>query len=169
MSTAFKYGDNVNTDVILPGQYLNISDSATLALHAMEGIDPSFRDRVRPGDVLVAGKNFGCGSSREHAPMALKAAGIGVVLAASFARIFFRNAINIGLPVLECADAVLATAEGDILDIDLARGEIVNRSKGLVFQAAPLPPFIQDMISAGGLIQHVKNTLSSRGRLSNTM
>jgi 3-isopropylmalate/(R)-2-methylmalate dehydratase small subunit len=160
MSTALKYGDNVNTDVILPGQYLNISDSATLALHAMEGIDPSFRTRVRPGDVLVAGKNFGCGSSREHAPMALKASGVGVVLAASFARIFFRNAINIGLPVLECPDAVLATADGDILDIDLARGEIVNRSKGLVFTAAPLPPFIQEMISAGGLIQHVRNTLT---------
>ncbi|HSB78653.1 MAG TPA: 3-isopropylmalate dehydratase small subunit [Candidatus Methylomirabilis sp.] len=169
MSTAFKYGDNVNTDVILPGQYLNISDSATLALHAMEGIDPSFRNRVRPGDVLVAGKNFGCGSSREHAPMALKAAGIGVVLAASFARIFFRNAINIGLPVLECADAVLATADGDILDIDLTRGDIVNRSRGLVFKAAPLPPFIQEMISAGGLMQHIKNTLSSRGRLTNAM
>jgi 3-isopropylmalate/(R)-2-methylmalate dehydratase small subunit len=160
MSTALKYGDNVNTDVILPGQYLNISDSATLALHAMEGIDPSFRTRVRPGDVLVAGKNFGCGSSREHAPMALKASGVGVVLAASFARIFFRNAINIGLPVLECADAVLATADGDILDIDLARGEIVNRSKGLVFTAVPLPPFIQEMISAGGLIQHIRNTLT---------
>ena len=160
MSTALKYGDNVNTDVILPGQYLNISDSATLALHAMEGIDPSFKTRVRPGDVVVAGKNFGCGSSREHAPMALKAAGIGVVLAASFARIFFRNAINIGLPVLECADAVLATADGDILDIDLAGGEIVNRSKGLVFRAAPLPPFIQEMISAGGLIQHIRNTLT---------
>lgn len=160
MSTALKYGDNVNTDVILPGQYLNISDSATLALHAMEGIDPSFRTRVRPGDVVVAGKNFGCGSSREHAPMALKASGVGVVLAASFARIFFRNAINIGLPVLECADAVLAIADGDILDIDLARGEIVNRSKGLVSTAAPLPPFIQEMILAGGLIQHIRNSLT---------
>ena len=160
MSTALKYGDNVNTDVILPGQYLNISDSATLGLHAMEGIDPGFRTRVRPGDVLVAGKNFGCGSSREHAPMALKASGIGVVLAASFARIFFRNAINIGLPVLECAEAVLATADGDVLDVDLARGKIVNRTQGMTFSTAPLPPFIQEMILAGGLIQHIKKTLT---------
>jgi 3-isopropylmalate/(R)-2-methylmalate dehydratase small subunit len=160
MSKALKYGDNVNTDVILPGQYLNIIDPATLALHAMEGIDPSFATRVRPGDVLVAGRNFGCGSSREHAPMALKASRISVVLAASFARIFFRNAINIGLPLLECEDAVLATEDGDILDVDLARGEIVNRSKGLFFTAAPLPAFIQDMISAGGLIQHIRKTLT---------
>ena len=160
MSTALTYGDNVNTDVILPGQYLNISDPATLALHAMEGIDPSFRTRVRPGDVLVAGKNFGCGSSREHAPMALKASHISVVIAISFARIFFRNAINIGLPVLECEDAVLATADGDMLDVDLARGKIVNRTKGMVFSTAPLPPFIQEMISAGGLIQHIRKTLT---------
>ena len=160
MSTALKYGDNVNTDVILPGQYLNISDSATLALHAMEDIDPSFRTRVRPGDVLVAGKNFGCGSSREHAPMALKASRVGVVLAASFARIFYRNAINIGLPLLECEEAVLATADGDTLDVDLAWGEIVNRSKGMVFAAAPLPPFIREMIAAGGLIQHIRKTLT---------
>lgn len=160
MSTALKYGDSVNTDVILPGQYLNISDPASLALHAMEGIDPSFRDRVRPGDVLVAGKNFGCGSSREHAPLALKASGIGVVLAASFARIFFRNAINIGLPLLECEAAVLATADGDTLDVDLARGEIVNRSKGMVFTAAPLPPFIREMMAAGGLIPHIRKTLT---------
>jgi 3-isopropylmalate/(R)-2-methylmalate dehydratase small subunit len=160
MSTALKYGDNVNTDVILPGRYLNISDPATLALHAMEGIDPSYRTRVRPGDVLVAGKNFGCGSSREHAPMALKASRISVVLAISFARIFFRNAINIGLPVLECEDAVLATADGDMLDVDLARGKIVNRTKGMIFSAVPLPPFIREMISSGGLIQHIRNTLT---------
>ncbi|HSB69742.1 MAG TPA: 3-isopropylmalate dehydratase small subunit [Candidatus Methylomirabilis sp.] len=160
MSTALKYGDNVNTDVILPGQYLNISDSATLALHAMEGIDPSFRTRARPGDVLVAGKNFGCGSSREHAPMALKASRVGVVLAASFARIFYRNAINIGLPLLECEEAVRATADGDTLEVDLARGEIVNRSRGMVFAAAPLPPFIREMIAAGGLIQHIRKTLA---------
>ena len=160
MSTALKYGDNVNTDVILPGQYLNISDPATLALHAMEGIDPRFRARVRPGDVVVAGRNFGCGSSREHAPMALKASRISVVIAISFARIFFRNAINIGLPVLECEDVVHATADGDTLDVDLAQGKIVNRTKGLVFHTAPLPPFIQEMMSAGGLIQHIKRTLS---------
>jgi 3-isopropylmalate/(R)-2-methylmalate dehydratase small subunit len=160
MSRALKYGDNVNTDLILPGQYLNITDPATLALHAMEGIDTGFVQKVRPGDVLVAGKNFGCGSSREHAPMALKASQIGAVLAASFARIFFRNAINIGLPLLECEDAAVATADGDILEIDLTRGTIVNRSKGRSFTAAPLPPFIQDMISAGGLIQHIRNTVA---------
>ena len=108
---------------------------------------------------MVAGKNFGCGSSREHAPLALKASGVSVVLAISFARIFFRNAINIGLPVLECEDAVRATADGDLLDVDPARGEIVNRSKGMVFAAAPLPPFIQEMISAGGLIQHIRKAL----------
>jgi 3-isopropylmalate/(R)-2-methylmalate dehydratase small subunit len=155
-----KYGANVNTDAIIPARYLNISDPAELAKHCMEGIDPDFVAKVQPGDFIVATTNFGCGSSREHAPLAIKAAGISGVIAQSFARIFFRNAINIGLPILECDEAVAETDSGDILEVDLARGEIKNLTKGKSFHAKPYPNFMLELISAGGLIEHTKRELS---------
>ena len=154
-----KYGANVNTDAIIPARYLNISDPAELAKHCMEGIDPDFVTRVQPGDFIVATTNFGSGSSREHAPLALKAAGVSAVIARSFARIFFRNAINIGLPILECDEAVEETDSGDILEVDLARGEIKNLTKDKSFQAKPYPDFMLELISAGGLIEHTKRKL----------
>jgi 3-isopropylmalate/(R)-2-methylmalate dehydratase small subunit len=155
-----KYGANVNTDAIIPARYLNISDPAELAKHCMEGIDPDFVAKVQPGDLIVATTNFGCGSSREHAPLAIKAAGVSAVIAKSFARIFFRNAINIGLPILECDEAVEETDSGDILEVDLARGEIKNLTKDKLFQAKPYPDFMLELISAGGLIEHTKRKLS---------
>lgn len=155
----FKYGDNVNTDAIMPARFLNISDPVELAKHTMEGLDTSFVSTVRPGDILVAGQNFGCGSSREHAPLAIKTSGISTVIAASFARIFFRNAINIGLPVLESADAVRGTESGDTIEVDLAKGNILNISKGLSFQAKPLPDFLLELMKAGGLVEHTKKRL----------
>jgi len=157
-----KYGANVNTDAIIPARYLNISDPAELAKHCMEGIDPDFVTRVQPGDFIVATTNFGCGSSREHAPLAIKAAGISGVIAKSFARIFFRNAINIGLPILECDEAVEETDSGDTLEVDLARGKIKNLTKNKLFQAKPYPDFMLELISAGGLIEHTKSKLSKR-------
>jgi 3-isopropylmalate/(R)-2-methylmalate dehydratase small subunit len=155
-----KYGANVNTDAIIPARYLNISDPAELAKHCMESIDPDFVAKVQPGDLIVATTNFGCGSSREHAPLAIKAAGVSAVIAKSFARIFFRNAINIGLPILECDEAVEETDSGDILEVDLARGEIKNLTKDKLFQAKPYPDFMLELISAGGLIEHTKRKLS---------
>jgi 3-isopropylmalate/(R)-2-methylmalate dehydratase small subunit len=155
-----KYGANVNTDAIIPARYLNISDPAELAKHCMEGIDPDFVAKVQPGDFIVATTNFGCGSSREHAPLAIKAAGISGVIAQSFARIFFRNAINIGLPILECDEAVEETDSGDTLEVDLARGEIKNLTKNKSFHAKPYPDFMLELISAGGLIEHTKWKLS---------
>src|SRR3990170_6516194 len=130
---AHKYGANVDTDVIIPARYLNVSDAATLAKHCMEDIDPGFRERVRPGDIMVAEANFGCGSSREHAPLSIKTIGVSCVIAKSFARIFFRNAINIGLPLLECAEAVDNTNDGDTLEVDLSSGKIKNLSNGKIF------------------------------------
>lgn len=164
--TVYKYGANVDTDVIIPASYLNTSDPSDLAKHCMEGIDKDFVKKMHPGDIIVAEANFGCGSSREHAPLAIKAAGISCVIAKSFARIFFRNAINIGLPILECDEAVEETQYGDILDVELAQGEIKNLTKNKVFQAKPYPEFMLELISAGGLIEHTKKKLEAKGVLS---
>lgn len=159
---AIKYGDNVDTDAIIPARFLNISDPGELSKHAMEGIDASFASSVKKGDMLVAGLNFGCGSSREHAPLALKAAGISVVIASSFARIFFRNAINIGLPVLESPEAVKATERNDIVEVNLAEGIIKNATKELSFQAKPLPPFLLELMKAGGLVEFTIRRLKKK-------
>lgn len=156
MSKVFQYGDNVDTDVIIPARYLNAPDELSLASHCMEDIDVGFAASVRPGDIVVAGSNFGCGSSREHAPLALKACGVRCVIAASFARIFYRNAINIGFPILECAGAAEAIQAGDSVTVDFATGGIVNETTGQTFQAAPFPPFISDIIQSGGLLKSLK-------------
>ncbi len=152
MGKVYKYGNNVDTDVIIPARYLNTSDEKELASHCMEDIDKDFVKTVQPGDIIVAEANFGCGSSREHAPISIKASGISCVIACTFARIFFRNAINIGLPILECEEAVKNTDAGDVLEVDLASGVIKNTTRGLAFQAEPFPPFMQRIIDAGGLI-----------------
>jgi len=157
-----KYGADVNTDVIIPARYLSLSDPAELAKHCMEDIDKEFVKRVKPGDIIMATTNFGCGSSREHAPLAIKAAGIPCIIAKSFARIFFRNAINIGLPLLECDDAVTQTEAGDVLNVDLSSGQIKNRTKGITFTAKPYPDFMAELISAGGLIEHTKRRLTNK-------
>ena len=157
-----KYGADVNTDVIIPARYLNIYDPVELAKHCMEDIDEGFLKRVEPGDIMMATTNFGCGSSREHAPMAIRAAGISCVIAKSFARIFFRNAINIGLPLLESEEAVDNIESGDVLEVDLARGEIKNMTRGLTFTANPYPDFMTEIIASGGLIEYTKKRLSSR-------
>lgn len=157
-----KYGANVDTDVIIPSPYLTLSEPAELAKHCMEGIDSEFVDRVKPDDIIVATTNFGCGSSREHAPMAIKGAGISCVIAKSFARIFFRNAINIGLPLLECAPAAEESESGDILEVELSSGEIRNITKDRLFKAEPYPDFMLELISAGGLIEHTKKRIEAR-------
>lgn len=153
---AFKYGDNVDTDVIIPARYLNTSDPKELAAHCMEDIDPHFIERVHPGDIIVAGRNFGCGSSREHAPLSIKTAGVSCVIAASFARIFYRNAINIGLPILECPAAAIGIENGNHLEVDLTTGVITDQTTGQQYQAPPFPAFIQDIVESGGLIEAVK-------------
>ena len=155
--TAVKYGDNVDTDVIIPARYLNTGDPAALAAHCMEDLDSSFVKRVKPGDMIIAGQNFGCGSSREHAPIAIKASGISVVIAESFARIFYRNAINIGLPIVECPAAAKAISAGDAVEADLGAGVIRNLTTGAEFETAPFPPFIQQIIEAGGLVEAIKS------------
>ncbi|MGE5558545.1 MAG: 3-isopropylmalate dehydratase small subunit [Bacillota bacterium] len=152
----WKFGRDVDTDLIIPARYLNTSDPKELAFHCMEDADPSFAKKVSPGDIIVADKNFGCGSSREHAPIAVKAAGVSCVIAASFARIFFRNAINIGLPILESPEASKDIREGDQVEVDLDSGLIRNLATGGSYQAAPFPPFMQDLIRAGGLIEYVR-------------
>jgi len=157
-----KYGADVDTDAIIPARYLNISEPAELAKHCMEDIDRDFVRRVKPGDIIVATTNFGCGSSREHAPLAIKAVGISCIIAKSFARIFFRNAINIGLPLLECAKAVDKTEAGDTLEVDLPSGKIKNLTKGMEFVASPYPDFMAKLISAGGLIEYTKKRLATR-------
>jgi 3-isopropylmalate/(R)-2-methylmalate dehydratase small subunit len=157
----FKYGADVNTDVIIPARYLNVSDPDELAKHCMEDIDADFLNSVKPGDVIMATTNFGCGSSREHAPLAIKAAGISCVIARNFARIFFRNAINIGLPVLECAEAVKKTESGDVLEVDLSRGKIKNLTRGMTFTAKSYPDFMAELISDGGLIEYTKKRLAN--------
>lgn len=155
---AIKVGDNIDTDVIIPGRYLIIQDPEEMAKHAMEGIDPSFPQRAKGGAILVAGKNFGCGSSREEAPVALKYAGVTCVLAKSFARIFFRNAINVGLPALEVGD-VDSIKEGDYLFVDVEKGRIEDRTRGLILKAVPLPLFVLEIIRDGGLVKHLKKRL----------
>ena len=150
---AHKYPDNVDTDVIIPARYLNTADHKELAAHCMEDIDAQFKNSVRPGDVMAAGWNFGCGSSREHAPLAIKAAGISVVIAKSFARIFYRNSINIGLPIMECPEAVDAIGAGDTVSVNFDTGVITDETTGKTFQAEPFPPFIQKIIADGGLMK----------------
>ena len=152
----WRYDDNIDTDVIIPARYLNSFDPKELASHCMVDIDETFAGKVQPGDIMVGGDNFGCGSSREHAPIAIKASGIPVIIAASFARIFYRNAINVGLPVLEIGDAVKAIKAGDVVKVDIAKGSIVDVTTGDTFQARPLPGFIQDIAAAGGLINYIK-------------
>mgnify|MGYP005799012433 FL=1 len=154
--TVFKYGDNIDTDVIIPARYLNTQDARELASHCMEDIDKTFVTRVQAGDIMVGGENFGCGSSREHAPLAIKTAGIDCVIAKSFARIFYRNAINIGLPILECPAASEAIAQGDTVSIDFDTGVITDVTTGQTFQAEPFPPFIQKIIAAGGLMNSLR-------------
>jgi len=157
-----KYGADVNTDVIIPARYLNVSEPAELAKHCMVDMDKDFVKRVQPGDIIMATTNFGCGSSREHAPLAIKTVGISCIIARSFARIFFRNAINIGLPLLECKEAVAKTGAGDILEIDLSNGKIKNLTSGMTFTASSYPDFMAELISAGGLIEYTKKRLTSR-------
>ncbi len=153
--TVIKYGDNIDTDVIIPARYLSTSVPEELAKHCMEDIDTTFAGRVKVGDIMVGGANFGCGSSREHAPIAIKASGISCVIAKDFARIFFRNAINIGLPILECPEASADIDEGNEVEIDFDTGVITNITKGRSYQAAAFPPFMQEIISAGGLIAKI--------------
>lgn len=152
----FRYGDNVDTDVIIPARYLNSSDKDDLRKHCMEDIDPEFVKNVQQGDIIVAGKNFGCGSSREHAPIAIKASGVSCVIASTFARIFFRNSINIGLPILECPEAADEIKAGDVLSVDFSTGEISDKTTGKTYKAEPFPPFMQRLIESGGLIGYIK-------------
>lgn len=152
----FRYGDNVDTDVIIPARYLNTSDEKELAMHCMEDIDKEFVNNVEAGDIIVADKNFGCGSSREHAPIAIKASGISCVIAKTFARIFYRNAINIGLPILECEEAVIASEAGDKLSINFSTGIIKNITKNEEYKGEPFPEFMQNIINNGGLIERIK-------------
>ncbi|HHV50089.1 MAG TPA: 3-isopropylmalate dehydratase small subunit [Clostridiales bacterium] len=154
-----KYGDNVDTDVIIPARYLNTSNHQELAAHCMEDIDKDFVKRVQPGDIIVANKNFGCGSSREHAPIAIKASGISCVIASTFARIFYRNAINIGLAILECDEAAKDIQAGDEVKVDFDTGVIENLTTGKKYQAEPFPPFIQNIIEKGGLLNAINNRL----------
>ena len=155
----FKYGDNVDTDVIIPARYLNSSDPAELATHCMEDIDKDFVHKVHKGDIIVADKNFGCGSSREHAPIAIKASGISCVIAPTFARIFYRNAINIGLAILECPEAAAEIQAGDEVSVDFDTGLIKDETTGKTFQAQPFPPFIQNIIEKGGLLNSISDRL----------
>lgn len=163
--TVYKYGANVDTDAIIPARYLNVSDPAALAKHCMEGIDTDFIHRVKPGDIIVATTNFGSGSSREHAPLAIKAAGISCVIAESFARIFYRNAINIGLPILECPEAAEGSQAGDLLEVEMETGKIQNISRGQAYQAQPFPPFMMELISAGGLVAYTRRRLEAKSAL----
>ena len=151
----FKYGDNVDTDVIIPARYLNSSEPAELARHCMEDIDKEFVNKVNRGDIIVADKNCGCGSSREHAPIAIKAAGVSCVIAETFARIFYRNAINIGLPIIECPEASRGIEDGDQVEVDFDSGVIYNRTRGTEFQGQAFPEFMQNIIQAGGLINYI--------------
>jgi 3-isopropylmalate/(R)-2-methylmalate dehydratase small subunit len=159
---AWKFGNDVDTDAIIPARYLNTTDSKELASHCMEDADPEFAGKVKPGDIIVAGKNFGCGSSREHAPIAIKWAGVACVVAHSFARIFYRNAFNMGLPILECPEAAERIDMGNELELDLDEGIIVNLSKKETYRAHPIPPFMQKLIEAGGLMEYVREQMSAR-------
>lgn len=164
LGAAHKYGSNVDTDAIIPARYLNVSDPVELAAHCMEDIDPDFVKNVRQGDIIVATTNFGCGSSREHAPVSIKASGVSCVIASSFARIFFRNAINIGLPLLESAEAAEAICKGDTVEIDLSSGLIHNVTQSRSYQAAPYPSFLLDIITAGGLVEQTRRKLQHNVR-----
>ena len=155
--TVFRYGDNVDTDVIIPARYLNSTDPKDLAAHCMEDIDKEFVNKVKAGDIIVADKNFGCGSSREHAPIAIKAAGVSCVIAKSFARIFYRNSINIGLPIIECKEASVATKEGDEVEVDFDSGVITDKTTGETFQGQAFPPFMQKIIDSEGLVNYINN------------
>ncbi|HBG47870.1 MAG TPA: 3-isopropylmalate dehydratase small subunit [Deltaproteobacteria bacterium] len=152
----WKFGADIDTDKIIPARYLNTSDPKELANHCMEDEDPSFASKVEPGDIILADKNFGCGSSREHAPIAIKAAGVACVIAKSFARIFYRNSFNMGLSILESEEVFASTDQGDILEVDIASGKIVNLTKGRSFMARPVPPFMQELIKAGGLMESIR-------------
>lgn len=160
--TAFRYGRDVDTDVIIPARYLNTSDPTELAKHCLEDLDPTFVNRVKKGDIIVADENFGCGSSREHAPVAIKAAGVSVVIAKSFARIFYRNAINIGLPIMECPEAADAISDGDVVYVDADTGVVTDETTGATFQAQPFPPFIQEIINEGGLVARTKRQMAEK-------
>ena len=156
---AHKYGSNIDTDAIIPARYLNTTDSAELAGHCLEDLDPDFVSRVKPGDVIVGEDNFGCGSSREHAPICIKAAGVSCVVANSFARIFYRNSLNIGLPILECPEAVAGISAGDEVEIDLATGRISNLTTGRIYSAKPFPEFMRRLIEMGGLVNYARARL----------
>lgn len=158
---AWKFGNNIDTDLIIPARYLNTSDPAELAKYAMQDADVEWVDKMSKGDFIVAGDNFGCGSSREHAPVALKASGISAVIARSFARIFYRNAINIGLPILESIEAADEIKEGNEIQVNLVSGEIIDKTSGKTYKAQPFPPFMQKIIDAGGLINQLKHRLST--------
>ena len=158
----WKFGNDVDTDAIIPARYLNTIDSKELAAHCMEDADPEFASRVKPGDIIVAGKNFGCGSSREHAPIAIKAAGVSCVVAHSFARIFYRNAFNVGLPILECPEGAERIQSEDELEIDLNSGVIENRTRNETYRAQAIPPFMQRLLEAGGLIEYVREQMSAQ-------
>ena len=159
-STVIKYGDHVDTDVIIPARYLNTTDHAELASHCMEDIDKDFKAKSQTSKIIVAGRNFGCGSSREHAPIAIKASGISVVIADSFARIFYRNSIDIGLPIIECPAAAAAIADGDEVSVDMDSGVIEDVTTGAKFTAAPLPPFVQEIVRCGGIANYVKKKIN---------
>jgi 3-isopropylmalate dehydratase small subunit len=160
---AWKFGDDVDTDAIIPARYLNTSDTKVLAAHCMEDADPEFSGKVRAGDIIVAGKNFGCGSSREHAPIAIKGAGVSCVIAHSFARIFYRNAFNMGLPILECPEAASAIATGDEVEVNLEEGRIVNHTRKQTYRAQAVPPFMQKLLQAGGLMAYVREQMLREG------
>lgn len=155
----WKYDDDVNTDYIIPGKYLELVDPEEMARHAMEGIDPGFPGKVTEGDIIVGGRNFGCGSSREHAPLALKYAGVGAVIAESYARIFYRNSINIGLPALECPGIAGAVSDGDVLEVDVTEGTILNKSTGVKMSFTPLPDFMVEVLNEGGLAPYLKKNM----------
>jgi 3-isopropylmalate/(R)-2-methylmalate dehydratase small subunit len=158
----WKFGANVDTDVIIPVRYLTSFDPVELGRHCLEGIDPEFAKQVQPGDIIVAAENFGCGSSREHAPVAIKGAGVGCVIASTFARIFFRNALNIGLPIVESAAAAQRIEAGDTVELDVTSGRIINHTKGETYQADPFPPFVQELVAVGGLVPWVARRLRER-------
>ena len=162
--TVHKYGANINTDDIVPARHLNLVDGMDLAKHLFEDYDPEFLKRYKEGDIIVADTNFGCGSSREHSPLALKAYGVSAVIAKNFARIFYRNSINIGLPLIECNECVDNTKQGDVLEIDLEKGEIKNLTNGMTFKAAPYPEFMSELIAAGGLVEYTKKRIAAAKR-----
>ena len=159
----WKFGDHVDTDVIIPARYLNVSDADVLARHCFADTDPGFADRVSPGDIIVAGRNFGCGSSREHAPLAIKHAGIGCVIAESFARIFYRNAFNIGLPIIESPELAAEARQGDTVWVDFAAGEMGIKGKERVFRTSPIPPFMRELIERGGLVGYIRHKMGRGG------